>query len=344
MKSSGLESVVCPHCGRENEGDASFCIHCGRSFTEPTSLKTEQSTPCPVCGKGNEESALFCIYCGGSLVEKEVPEAEEVATKTCPGCGKENAEGALFCSGCGYSFSEKVDRRGEEAPLNLCPECGEENNEEAMFCGVCGHSLRDPSEKGRGTRKEIRFEDMGQQMGKKVDALAKSGNTKVKNFADSMDDEKTIECSKMAYIISAGVAVIAPFLPFISFEAFGRSMHFNYLKISAEIIGAGTFWLDGILLVFLGALAILFWRLDEKVAMLAVGAVSAFFGFLEIVQLYQMKSFTGLQLGELNDLFDTQLGANFAKVGIGFYLSMLACFGLLIASGIYYYKLKDKEN
>lgn len=344
MKSNKLEPVVCPHCGKENEGDASFCIHCGGSFSEPIPLKAEPMKPCPICGKGNEETAMFCIYCGGSLVEKEVPKVEEVATKICPGCGKENAEGALFCSGCGYSFSEKVDRRVEEAPLNVCPECGEENNEEAMFCGVCGHSLRDPSEKGKGTKKEIRFEDMGQQVGKKVDALAKSGNAKVKNFADSMDDEKTIEYSKTAYIISAVVAVIAPFLPYLSFQMFGRTMRFNYMMISAEIIGGGNLWLDGVMIVFLGALAILFWRLDEKMAMLAVGAASAFFGLLESIQLYQLRSFSGLDLGQLNQYFDGQLGANFAKVGIGFYLSVLACFGLLIASGIYYYKLKDKEN
>ena len=99
MVSNRLESVVCPHCGKENEGDASFCIYCGGSFSKP-------KNPCPACGKENEENALFCIHCGRTLVEEEVPEIEEVLTKECPRCGKDNREGALFCLGCGYSFSE----------------------------------------------------------------------------------------------------------------------------------------------------------------------------------------------------------------------------------------------
>lgn len=336
MVSNRLESVVCPHCGKENEGDASFCIYCGGSFSEP-------KNPCPACGKENEENALFCIHCGGTLVEEEVPEVEEVLTKECPRCGKDNREGALFCLGCGYSFSEiTVDPVAEPQP-NLCPECGKENEKAAAFCGYCGHRLAGP-EKISSERRELRFEDMGQQVGKKVDALAKSGNEKVKNFADSMDDEKAIEYSKTAYIISAIVAIIAPFLPYLSFEMFGRTIRFNYMKISAEIIGGGNLWLDGVMIVFLGVLAVLFWRLDEKMAMLAVGAASAFFGLLESIQLYQLRSFSGLELGQLNQYFDGQLGANFAKVGIGFYLSVFACLGLLISAGIYYYKLQEKKK
>ncbi|GEM_PF-87929 len=51
-----LEKIICPECQRLNQGDARFCIGCGRKL----------KTPCPNCGFENP-SGKFCIVCGSNL-------------------------------------------------------------------------------------------------------------------------------------------------------------------------------------------------------------------------------------------------------------------------------------
>jgi hypothetical protein len=73
----------CPSCGKANEPDNNYCIHCGASFkgggARPTQATARAGKPtqtvldtwmqkkCPKCGKNNDPNNNFCIYCGAPL-------------------------------------------------------------------------------------------------------------------------------------------------------------------------------------------------------------------------------------------------------------------------------------
>jgi len=47
----------CSQCGRDNPGDAKFCVGCGRGL----------AGRCPTCGTGNPADARFCKQCGAAI-------------------------------------------------------------------------------------------------------------------------------------------------------------------------------------------------------------------------------------------------------------------------------------
>jgi predicted RNA-binding Zn-ribbon protein involved in translation (DUF1610 family) len=55
---SGLGTITCPKCGKENLSKAAYCEMCG-SLLHPVK--------CPRCSETNRPWANFCIGCGQSL-------------------------------------------------------------------------------------------------------------------------------------------------------------------------------------------------------------------------------------------------------------------------------------
>lgn len=63
----------CPHCDRENPGDARFCNYCGKSMdpSADSDLTDSSESPstikCPKCSHQNYAHATFCSRCGSDL-------------------------------------------------------------------------------------------------------------------------------------------------------------------------------------------------------------------------------------------------------------------------------------
>jgi predicted RNA-binding Zn-ribbon protein involved in translation (DUF1610 family) len=53
----------CSNCGQENQGEARFCVKCGKSIDESGSGMFY----CPSCGKENLRGVSFCAFCDASL-------------------------------------------------------------------------------------------------------------------------------------------------------------------------------------------------------------------------------------------------------------------------------------
>lgn len=86
--------MFCTNCGKQNEEDMAFCIHCG----SPMPQAEQPAAYCTNCGEQLREDDDFCIHCGFGRqpVEPEPPR--------CPGCGAPVEPGVRFCIRCGTSL------------------------------------------------------------------------------------------------------------------------------------------------------------------------------------------------------------------------------------------------
>lgn len=86
--------MFCTNCGKQNEEDMAFCIHCG----SPMSQAEQPAAYCTNCGEQLKEDDDFCIHCGFGRqpVEPEPPK--------CPGCGDPVEPGVKFCIRCGTAL------------------------------------------------------------------------------------------------------------------------------------------------------------------------------------------------------------------------------------------------
>lgn len=173
-------------------------------------------------------------------------------------------------------------------------------------------------------------------MGKKVDEFTRSGNVKVKQLAETIDDKKTIEYFYPAYLIFAVVAIVAPFMPYLKVSAFGVSLSANFVRIPAElsgIAGDAAQWGDGIFLMIIAAAAMVAWKLKNKVAMLCVGSGAVVFSAISVKQAQQARNLIAGTVAE-----------NVIHMGIGYYLCILSSIALFAFSFMYYYKTKEPTD
>ncbi|WP_284440230.1 zinc-ribbon domain-containing protein [Haloarcula marina] len=59
------DTLECPDCGTELDGDANFCANCGADVQDVAPV--EPLTECPSCGTGVDETDSFCVNCGEDL-------------------------------------------------------------------------------------------------------------------------------------------------------------------------------------------------------------------------------------------------------------------------------------
>ena len=118
--------MFCTNCGKQNEEDMAFCIHCG----SPMPQAEQPAAYCTNCGEQLREDDDFCIHCGFGRqpVEPEPPK--------CPGCGDPVEPGVSFCIRCGTSL-QPVE---PEPPK--CPGCGDPVEPGVKFCIRCGTALQ----------------------------------------------------------------------------------------------------------------------------------------------------------------------------------------------------------
>lgn len=108
--------VVCKNCGASNNGEAAFCVNCGKPLEKDAKPAVIlNGVTCPKCGTVNEEGGAFCVNCGGPLAKEETTtkksskssKKEEKTTKTCPKCGAENDASMGFCTECGTKLDKE---------------------------------------------------------------------------------------------------------------------------------------------------------------------------------------------------------------------------------------------
>lgn len=65
------DTVICPTCGREVDGDSTFCEYCGAAVSFPKDNADERSQDihieevvCPKCGNVMPEDSEYCDRCG----------------------------------------------------------------------------------------------------------------------------------------------------------------------------------------------------------------------------------------------------------------------------------------
>lgn len=203
----------------------------------------------------------------------------------------------------------------------FCQYCGQENSDKNSFCIRCGRPLNDNTSEAGGEKRTVSLEEFE----RKLSNALKSGAGSIQNAAKEMKKEDIFKYSKIAYFISAIVALFSPFLPFVSVGAFGISYNINFIYTSEY--GDGQV-LDGVFLIGLAVLALIMLKFDKKPGMAITGAISAFLIIFEITQMNRMIS---------------EVGSRYAKAGAGFYLCCISSF-VLCSSGILYYVLDRKLN
>lgn len=296
-QTGGEQGMFCRYCGKKNDADSLFCINCGKPLADSPAL---QKKPTPPSAPTKEASVPADAFAAQTQSERSQPDEAPV---------EPIAPADAFAA---QGQSERL--QPEQAP-----DAPSATREEDV-----------------ASKEPRSFESIGQTMGKKVDELTRSGNVKVKQFAETIDDKKTVELSYPAYLISAVVAIFAPFLPYLKFSAFGLSLNTNFVRIPAEIAGiAGdkVQWGDGIFLILIAAAAVVAWKLKNKVAMLCVGSSAAVFSVIAIRQAQQAK----------NLIADT-VAENVVQMGIGYYLCILSSIALFAFSFMYYYKTKEPTD
>lgn len=273
----------------------------------------ERGMFCRYCGKKNDADSLFCINCGKPLANPSAPKKKP----TPPSAPMKEPATPIAPADAFAAQTQNDATQPDEAPVepNATSVAREEN--------VASKEPRS-------------FESIGQSMGKKVDELTRSGNVKVKQLAETIDDKKTIEYFYPAYLISAVVAIVAPFMPYLKVSAFGVSLSANFVRIPAELSGiAGDTaqWGDGIFLMIIAAAAMVAWKLKNKVAMLCVGSGAVVFSAISVKQAQQAKNLIAGTVAE-----------NVIHMGTGYYLCILASFALFAFSFMYYYKTKEPTD
>lgn len=267
----------------------------------------ERDMFCRYCGKKNDADSLFCINCGKPLANPTAPKKRSAP----PQAPMKEPAAPIVPADAFAAQGQNEPTLPDEAPV--APSAAREEN-------VASKEPRS-------------FESIGQNMGKKVDELTRSGNVKMKQFADTMNDNKSIESFYPAYLISAVVAIVAPFMPYLKVSAFGVSLSANFVRIPAEmagIAGDAAQWGDGIFLVIIAAAAMVAWKLKNKVAMLCVGSGAIVFSAISVKQAQLAKG-----------LIADTVAENVIHMGIGYYLCILSSIALFAFSFLYYYKTKE---
>lgn len=273
----------------------------------------ERGMFCRYCGKKNDADSLFCINCGKPLANPSAPKKKP----TPPSAPMKEPATPIAPADAFAAQTQNDATQPDEAPVepNATSVAREEN--------VASKEPRS-------------FESIGQSMGKKVDEFTRSGNVKVKQLAETIDDKKTIEYFYPAYLISAVVAIVAPFMPYLKVSAFGVSLSANFVRIPAElsgIAGDAAQWGDGIFLMIIAAAAMVAWKLKNKVAMLCVGSGAVVFSAISVKQAQQARNLIAGTVAE-----------NVIHMGIGYYLCILSSIALFAFSFLYYYKTKEPTD
>lgn len=321
----------------------------------------ERGLYCRFCGKKNEPDSLFCINCGKPMDITPAPQQAPVkptddfqaaqnqqATATPQQAPIEMPQAPITpaddFSSAQATAQQQVPNEMPQAPITPADDFFVAQNQQATAAPqqaqptpprteVPPQKASAPHGPSSGKKEPRSFESIGQSVGKKVDELTRSGNVKVKEFSETIDDDKAIEYSYMGYLISAIVAIIAPFLPYIKAGAFGLSINFNYVRIPpevAEFAGDAGQWGDGIFLIIIAAASIVAWKLKNRVAMLVTGSGAALFSLFAMSQVQKAK-----------ELIADTIADTFVQMGIGYYLCILASIALLAFGFVYYYKTKE---
>lgn len=342
-QAGGERGLYCRFCGKKNDADSLFCIRCGKPMAvtpapQKVQVQPKESTEMPAApiAPANDFSAAQAAQVQTQPKEPaEMPAApitpaDDFSTAQAAQVQaqpKEPAEMPAAPIAPADDFST-----AQAAQVQAQPEQMQPNPPHREAPTQRESAPHEPA----AEKKEVRsFESIGQNVGKKVDELTRSGNVKVKQFTDTMDDDKAIEFSYLAYLISAVVAVIAPFMPYIKASAFGLTLSFNFVRVPPEIaeFADTAQWGDGIFLIFIAVAALVAWKLKNRVAMLVTGGGAAVFSIIAISQAQKAR-----------DLVADTIADNFVKMGIGYYLCALASFALLAFGFVYYYKTKEANR
>lgn len=277
----------------------------------------ERGMFCRHCGQKNEKEAAFCINCGKPLaapVEKRMPPKEEKTAPFAPPTPSVEEKVAPAAP----LIEEKPAPKEEPAPSF-------ENKAEGSV-GPDGADAMPQREGGRS------FESLGKNLGKKVDDFARTGNEKAKEWADNMGSDTYADYSYLAYLISAVVAFLSPFMPYISVSMYGLTLSFNFVRIPSGITEGATQWGDGILLIAIAIAAMVVWKLKNKTAMLCIGGAATVFSLFEMGRAKQSR-----------DLIGGILGGDLIKMGVGYYFCILASIALLASAVLYFKSTKEHQ-
>ena len=279
----------------------------------------ERGMFCRHCGQKNEKEAAFCINCGKPLaapapVEKRMPPKEEKMAPVAPPTPPVAEKAAPAAP----PMEEKSAPKEESAPPfeNKAEENVGPDESDAM-----------PQKEGGGS-----FESLGKNLGKKVDDFARTGNEKAKEWADNMGSDTYAGYSYLAYLISAVVAFLSPFMPYISVSMYGLTLSFNFVRIPSGITEGATQWGDGILLISIAIAAMVVWKLKNKTAMLCIGGAATVFSLFEMGRAKQSR-----------DLIGGILGGDLIKMGVGYYFCILASIALLASAILYFKSTKEHQ-
>lgn len=267
----------------------------------------ERGMFCRYCGQKNEKEAAFCINCGKPLaapspVEKRMPPKEEKA--------------APIIS----PAEEKPAPKEEPAPPF--------ENKAEEHVGPDGNDAPPQREAEDGGN----FEALGKNLGKKVDHFARTGNEKAKEWADNMSSNTYAGYAYLSYLISAVVAFLSPFMPYISVSMYGMTLSFNFVRIPSGITEGATQWGDGILLIAIAIAAMVVWKLKNKTAMLCIGGAATVFSLFEMGRAKQSRN-----------LISGILGGDLIKMGVGYYFCILASIALLASAVLYFKSTKEHQ-
>lgn len=282
----------------------------------------ERGMFCRHCGQKNEKEAAFCINCGKPLaapapVEKRMPPKEEKMAPVAPPL-EEKTTPHLEEKAAAPSMEEKFAPKEEPVPPF-------ENKDEENVGPDESDAM--PQKEGGGS-----FESLGKNLGKKVDDFARTGNEKAKEWADNMGSDTYAGYSYLAYLISAVVAFLSPFMPYISVSMYGLTLSFNFVRIPSGITEGATQWGDGILLITIAIAAMVVWKLKNKTAMLCIGGAATVFSLFEMGRAKQSR-----------DLIGGILGGDLIKMGVGYYFCILASIALLASAILYFKSTKEHQ-
>ena len=273
----------------------------------------ERGMFCRYCGQKNEKEAAFCIKCGKPLAppaEKRMVPKEEKTAPVAPPVEEKAAPVAP-------PMEEKSAPKEEPVPFeNKAEETNGPDEADAS-----------PQTEGGGS-----FESLGKNLGKKVDDFARTGNEKAKEWADNMGSDTYAGYSYLAYLISAVVAFLSPFMPYISVNMYGMTLSFNFVRIPSGITEGATQWGDGILLIAIAIAAMAVWKLKNKTAMLCIG------GAATVCSLFEMG-----RAKQVRDLVSGILGGDLIKMGVGYYFCILASIALLASAILYFKSTKEHQ-
>lgn len=279
----------------------------------------ERGMFCRHCGQKNEKGAAFCINCGKPLAapaEKRMPPKEEKTAPVTPPTPPVEEKAAPIIP----PAEEKPAPKEEPAPLF--------ENKAEEHVGPDGNDAPPQREAEDGGN----FEALGKNLGKKVDHFARTGNEKAKEWADNMSSNTYAGYAYLAYLISAVVAFLSPFMPYISVSMYGMTLSFNFVRIPSGITEGATQWGDGILLIAIAIAAMVVWKLKNKTAMLCIGGAATVFSLFEMGRAKQVR-----------DLVSGILGGDLIKMGVGYYFCILASIALLASAVLYFKSTKEHQ-